>query len=123
MSKEKFPATPAIRMMKEQGMDFSLRPYKYEDKGGTQVAARELGPYGVNVNGIAPGVIESTIYLARRTPEEVETWLENSRKSTIMGRIGTTDDTAKLALYLTSDDSSFICGETIVIDGGRFDRM
>ncbi len=89
----------------------------------TKVAARELGPYGINVNAIAPGAVESTIYLARRTPEEVEEWLEYSRKVALMGRIGTPEDIAKLAVYLASDDSSFICGETIVIDGGRIDRM
>jgi Cys-tRNA(Pro) deacylase len=43
MAKEKFPVTQAIRAMKEQGIDFILRPYKYEEKGGTRVAARELG--------------------------------------------------------------------------------
>lgn len=89
----------------------------------TKAAARELGPYGINVNAIAPGAVESTIYLARRTPEEVEEWLEYSRKVALMGRIGTPEDIAKLAVYLASDDSSFICGETIVIDGGRIDRM
>ena len=89
----------------------------------TKCAARELGPYGVNVNCIAPGAVESTIYYARRTLGEVEEWLEYGRKAALMGRIGTPDDIAKLALYLASDDSSFICGETIVIDGGRIDRM
>ena len=89
----------------------------------TKAAARELGPYGINVNAIAPGAVESTIYLARRTPEEVEEWLEYARKVALMGRIGTPEDIAKLAVYLASDDSSFICGETIVIDGGRIDRM
>jgi len=89
----------------------------------TKAAARELGPYGINVNAIAPGAVESTIYLARRTPEEVEDWLEYARKVALMGRIGTPEDIAKLAVYLASDDSSFICGETIVIDGGRIDRM
>ncbi len=89
----------------------------------TKCAARELGSYGVNVNCIAPGAVESTIYYARRTPGEVEEWLEYGRKAALMGRIGTPDDIAKLALYLASDDSSFICGETIVIDGGRIDRM
>ena len=53
----------------------------------------------------------------------MEEWLEYSRKVALMGRIGTPEDIAKLAVYLASDDSSFICGETIVIDGGRIDRM
>ena len=42
MTKEHFPATPAIRVLKEKGIAFTLRPYKYEEKGGTEVAAREL---------------------------------------------------------------------------------
>ncbi len=43
MAKEIFHTTQAIRMLKEHGVDFRLHPYKYEEKGGTEVAARELG--------------------------------------------------------------------------------
>ncbi|MGV8078475.1 MAG: aminoacyl-tRNA deacylase [Syntrophales bacterium] len=43
MSKEKVPATPAVRFLKERGVDFLLRPYRYEEHGGTRVSARELG--------------------------------------------------------------------------------
>jgi len=43
MAKEKIPSTPAIRALKEHGATFILRPYKYEERGGTAVAARELG--------------------------------------------------------------------------------
>lgn len=42
MAKEKFPATPAIRVLKDSGISFSLHPYDYEEKGGTRRAAREL---------------------------------------------------------------------------------
>jgi Cys-tRNA(Pro) deacylase len=42
MTKEKFPTTQAIRTLKKHGVDFSLCPYKYEEKGGTTVAAKEL---------------------------------------------------------------------------------
>jgi len=42
MAKEKFPTTQAIRALKESGVDFSLHFYKYEEKGGTSVAAKEL---------------------------------------------------------------------------------
>jgi len=42
MAKEKFPKTQAIRKLKEHGVDFSLRPYKYEEKGGTMAVATEL---------------------------------------------------------------------------------
>ena len=43
MAKEKIPSTQAIRTLKERGIKFIPRPYKYEEKGGTEVAARELG--------------------------------------------------------------------------------
>jgi Cys-tRNA(Pro) deacylase len=43
MNKQKLPVTPAIHMLREQGVEFSDHPYDYEDKGGTNVSARELG--------------------------------------------------------------------------------
>lgn len=43
MPKEKVPVTPAIRTLKDHGVEFILRTYKYEERGGTPVAARELG--------------------------------------------------------------------------------
>ncbi len=43
MTKENFPSTPAIRIMKSQGLDFTLHAYPYEEKGGTKVAAKVLG--------------------------------------------------------------------------------
>jgi Cys-tRNA(Pro) deacylase len=43
MAKDKLPITQAVRMLKENGVNFTLRTYKYEEKGGTPVASRELG--------------------------------------------------------------------------------
>jgi len=43
MAKEAAPVTPAIRVFREQGVAFILKPYKYEERGGTAVASRELG--------------------------------------------------------------------------------
>jgi len=59
----------------------------------------------------------------QRTPEQVEQFMENSKRLAVLGRLGDTQDIANLALFLASEDSSFICGETIAIDGGRKDRM
>ncbi len=42
-TKDHFPATPAIRVLRDEKVDFVLRPYKYEERGGTEVAARKLG--------------------------------------------------------------------------------
>ena len=85
----------------------------------TRTAALELGPYGINVNSIAPGLIETEFYKAGRTPEQVKEFEENAIKAASMRRIGSTQDIANLALFLDSDDASFISGENIVIDGGR----
>jgi Cys-tRNA(Pro) deacylase len=43
MAKDKLPVTPGIRFLKDHGANYTLRPYAYEEKGGTSVAARELG--------------------------------------------------------------------------------
>jgi len=89
----------------------------------TKSAALELSPYGININAIAPGSIITPMTYFQRTPEQVEQFLENSKKLAVLGRMGAAQDIANAALFLASDDSSFICGETIAVDGGRKDRM
>ncbi len=88
----------------------------------TKSATLELTPHGINVNGIAPGSIETPIYREGKTPEQIEEWLAAARRAPI-GRVGDPQDIANVALFLASDDSSFICGETIVVDGGRNARI
>lgn len=78
----------------------------------TKSAARELGPYNIRVNAIAPGVINTE--LLSETPEEKITQYE-SRIS--LGRMGTPDDVAELALFLASDGSRYLTGQVIGIDG------
>lgn len=84
----------------------------------TKAAALELAPFGINVNAIAPGSIETDIYRRGRTQEQIQQWLESARRAP-MGRVGDPQDIANAALFLASDDSSFLCGETIIVDGGR----
>jgi len=88
----------------------------------TKASALEFAYYGINVNCIAPGSIETDIYKRGRTAEQVKQWLEFAKKSP-MRRVGTTQDIANLALFLASDESSFITGEIIIIDGGVNARM
>jgi len=89
----------------------------------TKSSAFELGPYGINVNAIAPGKIETEMDKRYMTPEQYEEYVEDRKAKAVLGKVGNTQDIANLVLFLASDDSSFICGETIAIDGGRTDRM
>jgi NAD(P)-dependent dehydrogenase (short-subunit alcohol dehydrogenase family) len=81
----------------------------------TQNASLEYGKYNIRVNAIAPGVIDTAI---------IDHWKQNERKWPIisranaLGRIGTPDEVANAVLFLASDESSFITGTTLSVDGG-----
>lgn len=85
----------------------------------TKVGATELGPYGINVNAIAPGPVTTELHYEGRTPEQVEQYFERSRKAAVLGRIGSPEDIANVALFLASDESSLITGQVIAADGGK----
>lgn len=89
----------------------------------TKSAAIELGPYGINVNCIAPGVIMTSMTSTGRTKEEAAEHLERQKKLTVLRRVGQPEDIANLAVFLASDESSFITGQLICCDGGRTNRM
>ena len=89
----------------------------------TRRYAFELGKYGVNVNGIAPGYIETDLTRKGKSDEEWNKIIESISKKTILGRIGKPDDIARVALFLASNDSDFITGQVIVADGGRIDYI
>ena len=86
-------------------------------KGGmisfTKSLARELGPFNIHVNAVAPGLIESEV--VSRMPKEK---LNAIIKSSSLGRIGKPEDVAQAVLFLASDYSNYITGQTIVVDGG-----
>jgi 3-oxoacyl-[acyl-carrier protein] reductase len=84
----------------------------------TKGMARELGPFGINVNCIAPAVTETGMTRALLTPERRQAALA----SIPLGRFATTDDIARMVLILSSDVSSYVTGETIVVDGGYLTR-
>ena len=81
--------------------------------GFTKALAKEVGPSGINVNCIAPGVIDTDM-----NSELDEQAMAELCADTPAGRIGTPYDIAKTAVFLASDDASFITGQTICADGG-----
>jgi 3-oxoacyl-[acyl-carrier protein] reductase len=81
--------------------------------GFTRALAREVGPRGVHVNGIAPGVVETDL-IGPVTDE-----LRQARTAPMaLGRMGVPDDVAPTAVFLASDDSSYYAGQTLCPNGG-----
>ena len=80
----------------------------------TKTMALELGQYGIRVNSVAPGFINTDMWKARR--QDV---MDKIMNETPLGRQGTPEEVAKTILFLASDMSSFITGQNIVVDGGR----
>jgi 3-oxoacyl-[acyl-carrier protein] reductase len=89
----------------------------------TKACAREFGPYGINVNAIAPGRILTPLIYASRTPEQVKRLIEVGISASVLGRLGTTEEIAHLALFLASADADFITAEIIACNGGRTNLM
>jgi peroxisomal 2,4-dienoyl-CoA reductase len=85
----------------------------------TRTLAVEWGPFGIRVNGIAPGPIDGTEGVRRLTSDASR---EQAVRTCPMGRLGTTDDIANAALYLCSDAASYVNGVTLVVDGGLWLR-
>jgi NAD(P)-dependent dehydrogenase (short-subunit alcohol dehydrogenase family) len=82
--------------------------------GLTRTAARELGPKGITVNAIAPGMIETR--MSRDLPPEV---LKHSVEETALGRLGRPEDVASAVLFLLSDQAAHISGAILSVDGGQ----
>jgi 3-oxoacyl-[acyl-carrier protein] reductase len=86
-------------------------------KGGmisfTKSLARELGPFNIHVNAVAPGLIESEM-VSKMPKEKVEALI----RSISLGRIGKPEEVAKVVLFLSSGNSNYITGQTFIVDGG-----
>jgi 3-oxoacyl-[acyl-carrier protein] reductase len=123
-------AVPALRR-RGRGSIINIASVSHEKGGGvfgnvwygttkagvvamTRGLGRELGPLGIRVNAIAPGVVATDMVRSLLTPEVRSRMLARIP----LGRLAEEDDVARLAVFLASDWSEFITGETIAVDGG-----
>jgi NAD(P)-dependent dehydrogenase (short-subunit alcohol dehydrogenase family) len=82
--------------------------------GLTRVAALEWGQHGITVNAICPGYVLTEMGAATRTPEAAAGWAARSP----LGRLGTTEEVAGVALFLASDESAYLTGQAVNVTGG-----
>src|SRR3989442_11727625 len=86
----------------------------------TRCAALELAPKGVRVNAVNPGVVVTEIHKRGGMSEEnYQAFLEHSRTTHPLGRVGDPREIAELVFYLASENAAWITGATYQIDGGR----
>ena len=89
-------------------------------KGGlitfTKGLAKELAPFGVRVNAVSPGVIDTRFHEQFSSPEMMKGYVA----AIPLGRVGTPEEVAEVICFLASDAATFLTGETIEINGGMF---
>ena len=99
------------------GAAFAYHASKGAVQAMTKAAAVELAPYGIRVNGVAPGLVAS-----RMSDALPDTYRDRHIEATPLKRLGTSDDVAWAVHYLVSDRASFVTGAEIVVDGGYLAR-
>ena len=90
----------------------------------TKRMALELGPKGINVNAICPGFIQTDMLAEiAGSQEKLAASLGVPASKAMMGRVGQPEDIATAALFLASDEASFITAQALTVDGGRTDFL
>ena len=83
----------------------------------TRALAKELAPYGIRVNAVSPGTIDTPFHeqIKATKPEVFASWKNNI----LLNRLGQPEEVASVIAFLVSKDASFITAETIQIGGGQ----
>ena len=85
--------------------------------GYTKAVAKELGAFGVNVNAVAPGLIETSML---KTSESRDKIVDMALAEIVLKRVGQPEDLAYMVSFLASDKARHITGEVIKVDGGQY---
>ncbi|WP_371371873.1 SDR family oxidoreductase [Sporomusa aerivorans] len=80
----------------------------------TRQLAKEFGPKGITINAVAPGPVNTELFTVGKTKEQIEAL----SKMNALGRLGETTDIVKVILFLASEDSQWLTGQTIRVNGG-----
>ncbi|UEJ82427.1 SDR family oxidoreductase [Brachybacterium halotolerans subsp. kimchii] len=104
-----------------------LGPYsltKWAVRGLTQAAAMEWAEHGITVNAYGPGIVGTAMWdlidekLAAKNGQQRGEALAENAKTIHLGRVSEPDDIARLVSYLSGEDSDYVTGQTILVDGG-----
>ena len=89
----------------------------------TKSSAYDLGKYGINVNCVAPGAVDTVMLKGGRGDDEYEKVLQGRKDRSSLGIVGTPEDIANAVLFFANDKSRYITGKTLLVDGGRRDFL
>lgn len=89
----------------------------------TKNAAFELGRYGINVNCVAPGAVDTDMLRGDRDEEGYREFIESRKAVSSLGKIGKPADIANTVLFFASDASNYVTGKILLVDGGRRDYL
>ncbi len=96
-------------------------------KGAVQILTKrfalELGPSGITVNAVLPGLILTDMVSEGHTEQQMQRTVEAVSAKAVLGRVGETGDIASVVAFLASDESSFMTGQYLTADGGRTDFL
>ncbi len=85
----------------------------------TRCAALDLAPHGVRVNAVSPGVVVTELHTVTNAVADYTAFLERGKTTHPLGRVGSAEEVAALILFLLSEESGWITGASMPIDGGR----